>query len=69
MALFTETHSRRQLRKPVLANLSHAFAVWRQRRALARLDAAALDDLGLTRAQAQAEAKRPLWDAPATWRV
>lgn len=41
---------------------------YRQRRALARLDAAALDDLGLTRAQANAEANRSFWDVPATWR-
>lgn len=69
MALFTETHSHRPLRKPVLAHLAHALAVWRQRRVLARLDNAALEDLGLTRAQAQAEARRPLWDAPETWRL
>ena len=40
----------------------------RQRAALGKLDDAALADIGLTRAQAVAEAKRPLWDVPANWR-
>ncbi len=39
----------------------------RSRRALAQLDDAALNDLGLTRAQANAEAARPFWDMPAAW--
>lgn len=42
-------------------------ALHRQRSALRRLDARALEDIGLTRAQAEAEANRPLWDAPAHW--
>jgi uncharacterized protein YjiS (DUF1127 family) len=36
----------------------------RQRRQLARLDAAALKDLGLSRADAIQEAERPFWDDP-----
>lgn len=44
------------------------FDLYRQRRALAALDDHQLRDLGLTRAQAEAEAARPLWDAPAHWR-
>lgn len=44
------------------------LALIRQRRALARMDAAQLTDLGLTRAQALAEAARPVWDWPAHWR-
>lgn len=40
----------------------------RQRRHLARLDAALLDDIGLTRNEALAEAGRPVWDVPTTWR-
>ncbi len=46
-----------------------ALAAQSQRRALRELDRAALDDLGLTIAQAQAEADRPFWDVPATWRA
>lgn len=44
------------------ASLSDALAVYRQRRALARLDDRALDDIGLTRAEAEAESRRPIWD-------
>ncbi|MEM1343100.1 MAG: DUF1127 domain-containing protein [Pseudomonadota bacterium] len=44
------------------------FGLWlqvlRERRALARLDAAALADIGLDPAAADAEAQRPLWDVP-----
>ncbi|NDW44821.1 DUF1127 domain-containing protein [Ruegeria sp. PrR005] len=43
-------------------------ALWRQRRALARLDDRALDDIGVSRAQAEAEARRSVWDAPDFWR-
>ena len=39
----------------------------RQRAQLARLDSAALADIGVTRDQAVAEAARPLWDVPSTW--
>ena len=42
-------------------------ALHRQRAALRRLDAQALADIGISRAQADAEANRPLWDAPAHW--
>ena len=48
--------------------LSHAMGVWRQRQALRSLDARALADIGLSRAEADAEAGRPFWDAPETWR-
>lgn len=37
----------------------------RERRALRRLTDAELRDLGRTRAEAEAEARRPFWDAPA----
>ncbi|MGM0585529.1 MAG: DUF1127 domain-containing protein [Pseudomonadota bacterium] len=40
----------------------------RQRRALARLDAARLEDIGLDPEAAAAEAARPFWDPPAGWR-
>ena len=36
--------------------------VWRTRRMLATLDARMLKDIGVSRAQARAEAERPLWD-------
>ena len=55
-------------RHSLASTLAHAYGVWRQRQALKSLDATRLADLGLTRDQAQAEARRPLWDAPRSWR-
>ena len=39
----------------------------RQRRALARLSDHLLTDVGLTRAEAEREARRALWDVPGHW--
>ena len=50
-------------------SLFTALAVWRSRRALARLDAARLEDIGITRERAKREAEKPVWDVPATWRL
>lgn len=47
--------------------LIQMYYLWRSRRALARLDAARLSDIGLSVAQAQAEAQRSIWDVPAHW--
>jgi len=47
--------------------LLRAEALYRQRRALARLDAARLADIGHTRTEAEVESRRPVWDAPAHW--
>jgi uncharacterized protein YjiS (DUF1127 family) len=44
-------------------------AVRRERRRLAELPDHLLKDVGLTREQARAEARRPIWDAPSTWRA
>lgn len=48
-------------------SLMHMVSLHRQRRRLARLDDAALEDIGLTREDARHEARRPLWDVPAHW--
>jgi uncharacterized protein YjiS (DUF1127 family) len=40
----------------------------RQRQALRGLDAARLADIGLSEHAALAEANRPFWDVPASWR-
>lgn len=48
-------------------SLLDLFQLWRERRALARLDAHALRDLGLEEGAAAAEAHRPVWDVPAHW--
>ena len=52
----------------VLATIAHFYGTWRQRQALKSLDNAALNDIGITRTEADAEANRPIWDAPDNWR-
>jgi uncharacterized protein YjiS (DUF1127 family) len=52
----------------LLKRLVRASALARSRRPLARLDDHLLRDIGLTRAEAEAEALRPAWDAPRHWR-
>ncbi|WP_424940810.1 DUF1127 domain-containing protein [Aliiroseovarius sp. S253] len=51
----------------LLAWLATVIQTRRERVALSQLDAQRLDDLGLTRAQAQSEANRPIWDVPSHW--
>ncbi len=48
--------------------ISLAFSVRRSRRALKRLDDAALRDISLSRQEAETEARRPIWDVPRNWR-
>ncbi|MEL6118516.1 MAG: DUF1127 domain-containing protein [Pseudomonadota bacterium] len=43
------------------------LSLHRQRSALARLDDRALEDIGVTRAQAEKEAKSGFWDVPEHW--
>ena len=45
------------------------IALWRSRRALLSLDEHMLNDIGLTADEARAEASRPVWDAPRSWRL
>ncbi|WP_428515664.1 DUF1127 domain-containing protein [Roseovarius sp.] len=47
---------------PRRARLRDVIEMYRQRRALARLDDHALQDIGITRQEAMAEARRPIWD-------
>lgn len=61
------SHSIHQSRRSRLS-LRSAFALWRSRRTLAALSDAQLNDVGLGHADAQAEAARPIWDAPAAWK-
>ena len=60
--------TRRTARKvPFLGVILRLHAIWAERRRLARLDAHRLDDLGLTRDEAQKESRRSTWDAPERW--
>lgn len=52
----------------LLRFLLHCRHTRTARRHLARLDDAALRDIGLTRDQAITEAARPVWDVPDHWR-
>ena len=51
-----------------ISGLGALFGLCRQRRSLAELDARQLSDIGVTRSEADAEAKRPVWDVPGHWR-
>lgn len=47
--------------------LTALVSLARQRRALAKLDSTQLNDIGLSRSDAENEANRPVWDVPAHW--
>ncbi|MDA7427461.1 DUF1127 domain-containing protein [Primorskyibacter aestuariivivens] len=52
----------------ILGMLVNRMALYRQRKALLRLDDHLLEDLGITRDEARREAHRPVWDAPDHWK-
>ncbi|MEO0937988.1 MAG: DUF1127 domain-containing protein [Pseudomonadota bacterium] len=58
------THSAARGPRPSFWTL---LALWRSRRALARLDARALKDIGLSAQDAAHEAAKPIWDVPHYW--
>ena len=61
-------HPCKPSKRSLVSIVLQAVAVMRQRRKLAQLDDAALEDIGITRAEAQAEADRFFWDAPHFWK-
>ncbi|MFT7594512.1 MAG: hypothetical protein ACI8R4_001833 [Paracoccaceae bacterium] len=67
MTLIDATYHAALPRRSAIATAKQYYNVWSQRQALKSLDAAALNDIGITRVQADAEAKRPVWDAPVNW--
>jgi uncharacterized protein YjiS (DUF1127 family) len=64
-------HVSRQFRvvaaKPRAASLTTRLALWKSRRALARMDADRLDDIGITQKAAHMEAEKGIWDVPESW--
>jgi len=68
MTYINAAHSTCRPRRSLLTGLVAHLASWRQRRDLKALDDRALDDIGISRRQADAEARRSFWDAPDTWR-
>ena len=67
MTFLSQTRPAAARRAVALPPLRLWLALHRQRRALARLDARALRDIGLDAPAARAEAARPFWDVPAHW--
>lgn len=49
--------------------LAHYLTLANQRRALRKMTPEQLSDIGVTQAEAEREAKRPIWDAPQNWRI
>ncbi len=49
--------------------LRRRMAIAQQRRALRSLDDHMLKDIGVTAAEAIAEAEKPHWDVPTNWRA
>ena len=71
MTLFQS--ARRALRRPaspgrILSHIWHAHRIWQERQSLTNMGPSLLDDIGINRAEAMAEAARPIWDVPQTWR-
>lgn len=64
-ALITGLVSKR--RPGILKTVTNMAQLYKERRALASLDAAALADIGVSRQEAASEAQRPVWDAPNYW--
>ncbi len=63
----SRTLTLRPRRLSLLARLRAAFDSQRQRRQLRDLSDAQLEDIGISRTEAEAEAQRRLWDAPQQW--
>lgn len=53
--------------RSLLSRMVRALTLARSRRALTHLDDHLLHDIGLSREEAEAEARRPVWDAPSHW--
>lgn len=51
----------------LLKTITNMVQLHKERRLLASLGADALNDIGLTKHDAQIEASRPVWDAPDYW--
>ncbi|MDJ1007808.1 MAG: DUF1127 domain-containing protein [Paracoccaceae bacterium] len=54
-------------RRNALSRLVDWMALYRQRHRLSELPDHLLDDIGVSREAAEAEADRPVWDAPSHW--
>ncbi|WP_431300593.1 DUF1127 domain-containing protein [Tabrizicola sp. BL-A-41-H6] len=66
-ASHTVSHHPKSTRRSLFAVVRAALEVRGQRAHLAKLDDHLLQDVGLTRDDAEAEAGRPIWDPPSHW--
>lgn len=67
-ALRPSAAGRPGLLRRAFARLGQTLTVYRQRRALLRLDDAALKDIGISRAEALEEGLQPFWREPRSYR-
>lgn len=52
----------------IAPQLRRMASLRRQRHALSNLDDTLLEDIGVSRRDAETEANRPVWDVPTVWR-
>lgn len=64
-----DAQSLRALPRRIWRQLQRWWQLAEQRRLLATLDDRALQDIGISRAEAQRESERPFWDDPLPRRV
>ncbi|MEL7026402.1 MAG: DUF1127 domain-containing protein [Pseudomonadota bacterium] len=59
----------RPTRRPngIVATVFCYLSLYRQRRELLDMPQHLLDDIGITRREAEEEARRSIWDAPSHW--
>ncbi len=62
------TFARTRGRKTLVSRLFLFLSIWRERNDLKELDPHLLKDIGVSASEAQAEANRPVWDAPHRWK-
>ena len=69
MELLSRTHPATRSHPTRNGGFRALVSLYRQRRALGKLDDTALNDIGISRADAMQEARRALWDFPAHWKA
>jgi uncharacterized protein YjiS (DUF1127 family) len=65
----TALRGHRPARTPIGKWLRLVFGVRRSRHDLGALDDHMLNDIGVSREQAEREARRSTWDVPSNWRL
>ncbi|WP_411644487.1 DUF1127 domain-containing protein [Loktanella agnita] len=63
-----QPHTAKSQHTSLLTKLRMILATVHQRRSLREMEDHLLRDIGISYAEAQKEAQKPLWDVPDTWR-